>query len=181
VRQRRGDEDLGLGPIVQATIGGEELERPLGPSPGRLGGRGLIPGPLGLAPQPVRCRAMALTRSPLAAAPVESLLGRLGAIQGAGGRAPGRPQRASPFAERVEDVERVVEVGQARGATAGALELHPSTQPGAVVADHGHQRRESGEFLGPGDAVARLDHPTRHPAQALGLDDHQDGPSAKKT
>ena len=37
----------------------------------------------------------------------------------------------------MEDVERVVEVGQTGGATAGALELHPFTQPGAVVPDHG--------------------------------------------
>jgi hypothetical protein len=51
----------------------------------------LIPEPLGLTPQPVHRRAMTLTRLSLAGALVEFLLGRVGAIQGAGGRAPGRP------------------------------------------------------------------------------------------
>ena len=96
--------------------------------PGRLGGCGLIPEPLGLTPQPVQRRAMTLARLPLTAAPVEFLLGRVGTLQGTGGRAPGLPQRTSPFTERMEDVERVVEVGQTGGATAGALELHPFTQ-----------------------------------------------------
>ena len=80
----------------------------------------------------------------------------------------------------MEDVERVVEVGQAGGAAAGALELHPFAQPGAIVADHGPERRESGEFLRPGDAIARLDQPARQPAEALGLDDHQDRLASKK-
>ena len=88
--------------------------------------------------------------------------------------------RASPFTERMEDVERIVEVGQICGATTCTLEFHPFTQARAVVADHRFERRKSGEFLGPCDAVARLDHPTRHPAEALGLDDHQDRFLAKK-
>ena len=118
---------------------------------------------------------MTPARSPLTAEPVESLLGRVSALQGAASRAPGRPQRTSPFPERMEDVECIVEVGQTCGATADALELHPSPRPGAVVTDHGLERRQAGEVLRPGDAVARLDHPPRHPAEALGLDDHQDG------
>src|SRR4051794_30385900 len=80
----------------------------------------------------------------------------------------------------MEDVERVVEVGESGGAAACPLELHPFAQAGTIVADHRPERRESGEFLRPCDTVARLDHPPRHPAEALGLDDHQDGPSAKK-
>src|SRR3954449_700760 len=109
MRQRRRDDHLGLGPVVEAAVGGEELERRLGLFPGRLGGRGLIPGPLGLAPQPVQRRTMTLTRSALAGTFVEFLLSRVGALQRAGGRAPGLPQGASPFPERMEDVERVVE------------------------------------------------------------------------
>src|ERR1700694_3230336 len=81
----------------------------------------------------------------------------------------------------MEDVERIVEVGQIFGATTCALELHPFTQARTVVADHCFERRESGEFLCPCDAVARLDHPTRHPAEALGLDDHHDRCFAQKT
>src|SRR5436305_7871110 len=111
---------------------------------------------------------------------VEPLLGRIGAIQGAAGRGPGLPQSTPSFTERMEDVERVVEVGEVGGATAGALELHPFTQPGAIVPDHGLERRKSGEFLGPCGAVACLDHPARQPAEALGLDDHQDGLASKK-
>src|SRR6202023_3035434 len=105
VRQRRGGHRLGLGPVVQEAFGGEELERRPGLLPGRLGGRGLVPEPFGLTPQLVRRRAMTLTRLPPTAAPVESLLGRVGAFQGAGGRAPGFPQRAPPFTERMEDIE----------------------------------------------------------------------------
>jgi hypothetical protein len=71
---------------------------------------------------------MTLTRLSLAGAMVESLLGRVGAIQGTGSRAPSLPQRASPFTERMEDIKRVVEVGEIGSATAGALELHPFTQ-----------------------------------------------------
>ena len=81
------DGRLGLGPVVEAALGGEDLERRLGSFPGRLGGRGLIPEPLGLAPQPVQRRAMSLARVALAGTMVELLLGRVGAIQGAAGRA----------------------------------------------------------------------------------------------
>src|SRR5512135_2635947 len=80
----------------------------------------------------------------------------------------------------MEDVERIVEVKQTRVATAGTLEFHPFPQARAVVADHRSEHRKSCEFLRPRDAVACLDHPTREPAEALGLDDHQDGSSAKK-
>ena len=55
---------------------------------------------------------MTLARSPLTAAPVESLLGRVGASR-ARRAAPGHPQRTAAFAERMEDVEGIVEVGQA--------------------------------------------------------------------
>ena len=92
---------------------------------------------------------MALARSPLAAAPVDGLLGRLGPLQGASGHAPGLPQGTPPFAERVEDVERLVELGQAGVATTCVVEPHPLTQAGAVVADHGLERREPGELLEP--------------------------------
>src|SRR3954453_22420251 len=122
MRQRRCDDRLDLSPVVEAAFGGEELERRPGLFPGRLGGRGLIPEPLGLTPEPAQRRAIALTRSALAGTIVESLLSRVGVLQGAGGRAPGPPQGTSPFAERMEDVECLVEVGQTCGATAGALE-----------------------------------------------------------
>src|SRR5512142_2208888 len=131
-------------------------------------------------PQPVRRRGMTLARLSLTASPVEFLQGRDAAFQGTGGRVPGLPQRTSPFSERLENVERIVEIGKAGSASAGALELYPFTQPGTVVPDHRLERRESGEFLRPCDAVARLDHPPCQPAEALGLDDHQDGSSAKK-
>src|SRR3954454_13647298 len=80
----------------------------------------------------------------------------------------------------MEDVERVVEIGQAGREPAGTLEFYPLAQPRAVVPDHRLERRESREFLGPCHPVPRLDQPTREPAEALGLDDHQDGPAAKK-
>lgn len=128
MRQRRRDHRLGYSPVVQAAFGGEELERRLGLVPGRFGGRGLIPELLGLVPQPVRCRAMTLTRVSLTAKPIEFLLSRVGALQGTAGRAPGRPQRTTPFTERVENVERFVEVRQTDRATAGALEFDSLTQ-----------------------------------------------------
>ena len=62
------------------------------------------PESFGLTPQPMRRRAMPLTRSPLTAEPVESLLGRISTLQGTGRHAPGRPQRTSPLAEGVEIV-----------------------------------------------------------------------------
>jgi hypothetical protein len=133
-----------------------------------------------LSPEPVQRRTMALARLSLTNTPVESLLGRVGTLQGTRGRAPGRPQGSPPLTERVEDVERVVEVGQAGGESAGTLELHPLAQARAVVPDHGLERRESGEFLGPCRPVARLDHPPRQPTKALGFDDHQDGLTAEK-
>ena len=80
----------------------------------------------------------------------------------------------------MEDVERVVEVGLAGREPAGALQLHPFAQPRAVITDHRLQRREARELLGPGRPVTRLDQPAREPAEALGLDDHQDGSAAKK-
>ena len=124
--------------------------------PGRLGGRGLIPEPLGLTPEPVQRRAMTLARLPLTAAPVEFLLGRVGTLQGAGGRAPGLPQRTPPFTERMEDVERVVEVGQAGGATAGALELHPFAQA--------RSRRPGPPPRAPG--IGRIPRPRSTPSRA---------------
>ncbi len=123
---------------------------------------------------------MTLARLSLTTTPIELLLSRVGTLQGARGRAPGLPQRTPPFAERMEDVERVVEVGQTGVASAGTLEFHPFAQPRTVVPDHRLECRESGEFLGPCDPVTRLDHPTRQPAEAFGLDDHQDGFAAKK-
>src|SRR4051794_19326475 len=80
----------------------------------------------------------------------------------------------------MEDVERVIEIGQTGREPAGPLEFHPFTQPRAVVPDHRLERRKSREFLGPCDPVPRLDQPTREPAEAFGLDDHQDGSAAKK-
>src|SRR4051812_21217424 len=107
-----------------------------------------------MIPQPVQWRAMALTRSPLTAEPVEPLLGHVGTLQGPGGHAPGLPQRTPPLAERMEDVECVVELGQTGSTAAGAIEFHPLAQARAVVADHGPKRRESGELLGPCQAIA---------------------------
>src|SRR5262249_6642596 len=123
VGQRRRDDRLGLAAIVEPAFGREELERGLGPIPGRLGRQGLIPGPFRLTPEPVRRRRTTLARQSLTATLVQRLLGRVGTLQGTGSRAPGRPQGTPPFAERVEDVERVVESGQTRGATAGLLQL----------------------------------------------------------
>src|SRR4051794_10074386 len=174
MRQRRRHDRIGLSPVVQAPFGGEELERPLGLVPGRLGGGGLIPKPLGLTPQPIQRRAMTLTRLPLTAKLVEFLLSRVGAIEGTGGCAPGLPQRTLPFMERMEDIERIVEIREVSRATAAAFELDPVARAGTVVPDRRPKRRESSELLGPGDAITRLDHPTRHPAKAFGLDDHQD-------
>jgi hypothetical protein len=68
---------------------------------------------------------MTLTRLPLTAKSVEFLLSPVGAIEGAGGRAPGLPQRTLPFTERMEDIERIVEIGEVSRATAAALELDP--------------------------------------------------------
>src|SRR5262249_61428064 len=97
---------------------------------------------------------MTLARSPLTTESVESLLSRVGAIEGAGGRAPGLPQRAPPFTERMEDIERIVELREVSGATAAALELDPLAQAGTIVPDHRPKRRESSELLGPGGAIA---------------------------
>jgi hypothetical protein len=72
---------------------------------------------------------MTLAGLSLAATPIEALLGRVGTLQGAAGRAPSLPQRTPPFAERMEDVERVLEVGLTDGATTGSLEFHPFAQP----------------------------------------------------
>src|SRR5437588_11503354 len=105
VRQRRRDDCRGLGPVVEAPYGGEELERRLGLFPGRLGGCGLIPGPLGLTPEPVQRRAMTLARLSLTTTPIKVPLGGVGTLQGTPGGAPGRPQRTPPFTERMEDVE----------------------------------------------------------------------------
>jgi hypothetical protein len=80
---------------------------------------------------------MTLARLPLTATPVESLLGRVGTLQGPRGPAPGRSQGTPSFTERVEDVKRVVEIGEAGGAAAGTLEFHPFAQPRAVVTNHG--------------------------------------------
>src|SRR4051794_7333410 len=180
VWQRRGDDRLGLNPVIEVAFGGEELERRLGLVPGRLGGRGLIAEPFGLIPEPVQRSAVTLTGLSLTTSPIEVLPGHVGTLQGTPGRAPTRPQRTPPFTERMEDVERVVEVGLAGCEPAGALESHPFPKPRAIVANHRLKRRESREFLSPCDPVTRLDQPTREPAEALGLDDHQDGSAAKK-
>ena len=68
---------------------------------------------------------MTLARLSLTTTPIESLLGRVGTLQGTRGRAPGLPQGTPPFTERVEDVERVVEVGQAGGAVGGHARASP--------------------------------------------------------
>ena len=50
-------------------------------------------------------------------------------LQGAGGRARGLPQRTPPFTERMEDVERVVEVGEAGGARRPRSSFIPLPSP----------------------------------------------------
>src|SRR5512142_320239 len=90
--------------------------------------------------------------------PIPILQRRGATLQGTGGHAPGLPQRTFPFSERMENVARIVEIGKAGSASAGAFELYPFPQPGAVVPDHRLERRDSGEFLRPWDALARL-HP----------------------
>src|SRR3954454_22268651 len=178
--QRRRHHRRGLPAIVEATLRSEELERRSHLSPSRLGGRGLIPELLGLAPQAVDLLDLTGPRGPPAAEPVHPALPRIGGFQRAGRPAPGRSQGAAPFAERVKDVQRIVDVGLARGATPGTLQLQPPAQATAVVPDHRLQGRIAGEFLSPGDAVSRLDHPPGQPTEARGLDDHQDRFRAKK-
>src|SRR3954454_2485338 len=178
--QRRRHHRRGLPAIVEATLRREELERRPHPSPSRLGGRGLIPELLRLTPQAVDRLDPTGPRPPPAAEPVHPALPRIGGFQRAGRPAPSRPEGAAPFAERGKDVQRIVDVGLARGATPGTLQLQPFAQATAVVPDHRLQGRIAGEFLRPGDAVSRLDHPPGQPTEARGLDDHQDRFLAKK-
>ncbi len=71
---------------------------------------------------------MTLTRSPLAAEPVESLLRRVGTLQGASELAAPRvvPQSTASFTERMKDVQCIVEVEQTRIATANTRRASPS-------------------------------------------------------
>src|SRR5215211_1178056 len=98
-----------------------------------------IPEPLGLTPQAVGRRDLTAPRGSLAAEPVQRALPHVGGFQRTGRPAPGRPQGAAPFAERVKDVQRIVDVGLARGATPGTLQLQPFAQATAVVPNHGLQ------------------------------------------
>ena len=90
--QRRRHNRLGLLPIVEAAFGREELEAGSGQLPGPLGGHRLIPKSLGLTPQAACQCGVARPRFSRTAQPVQLLLGRLGSLQGAAGRAPGFPQ-----------------------------------------------------------------------------------------
>src|SRR3954468_4176205 len=98
---------------------------------------------------------------------VESLPGGLGPLQGTSRHAPGLPQRTSPLAEGMEDIESLLELGQTGVATTRVVEPHPLPQAGAVVAGHGLEGWEPGEFLRPGRAVAGRGHPPGHPAETL--------------
>src|SRR4029077_4148583 len=116
----------------------EELEGGSGQLPGPLGGRRLIPKLLSLTPQFARrCRITSL-RCSLTAHLVQLLLGSLGTLKGAGGCPPSLPQGTAPFADRVEDVQHVLEVvGSTLGATSGTLQLQPLAQAAAIVPDDG--------------------------------------------
>jgi hypothetical protein len=70
-----------------------------------------------------------MARLPLTATSIEDLLGRLGTLQGTRGRAPVLPQGTPAFTERMEDVERVVKVGQTDREPASTLEFHPFAKP----------------------------------------------------
>ena len=72
---------------LRAAFGCEELEGGSGQLPGPLGGHRLIPKSLDLTPQ-AACRCgVARPRFSRTAQPVQLLLGRLGSLQGAAGRA----------------------------------------------------------------------------------------------
>src|SRR5271157_458285 len=118
VRQGRRHNRLGLLPLVETAFRREKLEGGSAQLPRRLGGHRLIPKLLSLTPQAVRRFSMARLRYSLTVHSVQLLLCLLGALQGSGGRPPGFPQRTAPFAERVKDVQHVLEIiGEAFGAT----------------------------------------------------------------
>ncbi len=108
VQQRRRHNCPCLEPIVEAAFGREELEGRSGLLPGHLGGHRLIPEPLGLTPQAVRWWGVARSRFPLPTQSAQLLLCRLGAFQGACGRALGSPPTMASLAERVKDVQLIL-------------------------------------------------------------------------
>src|SRR5208282_3182199 len=177
---RRRNNRLGLLPIVEAAFGREELEGGSAQLPGPLGGQRLIPKPLGLTPQAACLCGVARPRFSRTAQPVQLLLGRLGSLQGAAGRAPGFPQGTATLAERVKDVQRILEIRLSFGATSGTLQLQPLAQAAAIVPDDAAERRKPGEFHSPRLAIAGCDHSSPDPTQAAGFDEHQDRFGPKK-
>src|SRR5208283_5091881 len=136
--------------------------------------------PLGLTPQAACPCGVARPRFSRTAQPVQLLLGRLGSLQGAAGRAPGCPQGTATLAERVKDVQRILEIQLSFGATSGTLQLQPLAQAAAIVPDDAAERRKPGEFHSPRRAIAGFDHASPDPTQAAGFDEHQDRFGAKK-
>jgi len=80
---------------------------------------------------------MTLARLPLTATPVESLLGRVGTLQGPRGRAPGRSQARPPSRSVWKTSSESSRSERPAARRRGALEFHPFAQPRAVVTNHG--------------------------------------------
>ena len=83
---------------------------------------------------------------------------------GRGWPRPGFPQGTATLAERVKDVQRILEIRLSFGATSGTLQLQPLAQAAAIVPDDAAERRKPGEFHSPRLAIAGFDHssPTQH-------------------
>ena len=93
---------------------------------------------------------------------------------------PGFPQGTATLAERVKDVQRILEIRLSCGATSGTLQLQPLAQAAAIVPDDAAERRKPGEFHSPRRAIAGFDHSSPDPTQAAGFDEHQDRFGPKK-
>ena len=99
---------------------------------------------------------------------------------GRGWPRPGFPQGTATLAERVKDVQRILEIRLSFGATSGTLQLQPLAQAAAIVPDDAAERRKPGEFHSPRLAIAGFDHSSPDPTQAAGFDEHQDRFGPKK-
>src|SRR5271157_1201152 len=87
---------------------------------------------------------------------------------------------SATIAERVKDVQRILEIRLSFGATSGTLQLQPLAQAAAIVPDDAAERRKPGEFHSPRLAIAGFDHSSPDPTQAVGFDEHQDRFGHKK-
>ena len=99
---------------------------------------------------------------------------------GRGWPRPGFPQGTATLAERVKNVQRILEIRLSFGATSGTLQLQPLAQAAAIVPDDAAERRKPGEFHSPRLAIAGFDHSSPDPTQAAGFDEHQDRFGPKK-